>query len=429
MTRFQTLSEWLAWQETLHPTLMDFGLERPRAVLARLLPEAPPHAVLTVAGTNGKGSSVAMLEAILAAAGFHVGTYTSPHIVAYNERIRIGGVTVSDEALCAAFAAVDEARGDTSLTYFEFGTLAAFWLFARAGLDVAVLEIGLGGRLDAVNLIDADASLVTAIGLDHLDWLGPDRESVGYEKAGIYRPGRPAVCSDPAPPQRLIEHAAAIGADLVWPGQGFEIDSAGTRWSWHGRRWAFDHLPLPALAGSHQIANAGGVLALLEAVAQRLPVDRPAIETGLTSVQLAGRFQVIDGPVSWVLDVTHNADGAAVLANTLRDRPVAGRTLAVFAMLADKDAVEVGRVLAPVIQHWYAATLDGPRGRTGRALASTLAGIDGLTVSAHESVASACAAAWAEARAGDRIVVFGSFHTVGEALAAGIEQWTDTDLG
>jgi dihydrofolate synthase/folylpolyglutamate synthase len=415
--RFSTLNDWLDWQETLHPKLIDLGLKRVRMVLQRLQPEPPPFVVITVGGTNGKGSCVALLEAILSAAGYQVGAYTSPHLLRYNERIRINGQDVADEALCQTFARIDQVRGDQSLTYFEFSALAALALFRQAGVHVAVLEVGLGGRLDAVNIMDADAALVVSIGLDHTDWLGPDRNSIGYEKAGIYRPDRPAICADPAPPPRLVEYAEQIGANLQRVGSDYTFTRTGSSWCWESAQLRFDHLPLPVLVGEHQIGNAAAALAILISLRSRLPVSLSAIRAGLTQVQLPGRFQIIPGPVEWILDVAHNPPAAEVLAANLRARPCTGRTLAVPGILADKDAHGIIQALAGSVADWYTATLTGPRGRTDAELHDALIAA-GCRARAAGDVVNACLAARQAAQPGDRIVILGSFHTVAPALAA-----------
>ena len=364
--RFTTLNDWLRWQETLHPRTIELGLERVRTVLRRLRPNAPPFAVVTVGGTNGKGSSVAFLDAILRAAGHRVGAYVSPHLLRYNERIQVDGAEADDESLCRMFARIDAVRGDVSLTYFEFGTLAALEWFWETGVDVAVLEVGLGGRLDAVNAVDADAALVTSVALDHTDWLGPDRDSIGHEKAGIYRPGRPAVCADPDPPPRLLEHARAIGARLLRVGSDYDFSHAGEIWRWRSDAAWLDDLPLPALAGEHQLGNAAAALMVLTSLSDRLPVDAVAIRAGLTRARLPGRFQIVPGPVEWILDVAHNPAAAAVLANQLKNRTCAGRTWAIMGLLADKDADGVIEALAGVVDEWRPVTLTGARAGGGR---------------------------------------------------------------
>lgn len=421
VSRFANLAQWLAWQEGLHPRAIDLGLDRLSAVLDRLgLKRPPSYQVITVAGTNGKGSCVALLEAILRAGGYRVGAYTSPHLIRYNERIRIEGAEVDDNALCDAFARIDAARGDISLTYFEFGTLAALDLFERAGVEVAVLEVGLGGRLDAVNVLDADGALVTMIDIDHCEWLGPDRESIGREKAGIFRRGRPAVCGDRSPPRSLLDHAAALEAPLYLLGRDYDFQRRADNWCWWHGMDRLD-LPLPSLAGSHQTDNAAAVLMLLRRLADALPLTLGAIDAGLSQARIAGRFQVIPGAIEWILDVTHNPHGAANLARCLWERPCAGRTHAVVGILKDKDAIGIARALANSVDHWYAATLLPPRGRTGDDLVEVLREADVAgTISHFDSVTAACRAAAREAQAGDRIVVFGSFHTVGEALTASL---------
>ena len=416
--RFTTLNDWLRWQETLHPQAIALGLERVQTVLRRLQPKAPPFTVITVGGTNGKGSCVTFLDAILRAAGYRVGAYTSPHLLRYNERIRVNGVEVEDAALCQTFARIDAVRGDTSLTYFEFGTLAALEQFRAAGVAVAVLEVGLGGRLDAVNVVDADAALVTSIALDHTDWLGSDRASIGYEKAGIYRPGRPAICADPDPPPRLLEHARTIGACLLRVGADYDFARTGPTWRWRSGKAQFDELPLPALAGEQQLANAAAALMTLTRLRDRLPVEVAALRAGLAQAWLPGRFQIIPGPVEWILDVAHNPAAAAVLAQHLRARPCAGRTRAILGLLADKDADGVIQALARVVDDWRPVTLAGARGRTSADLTARLRSAGIQAVFPHDDVASAWQAAHAAAEAGDRIVVLGSFHLVAPVLAA-----------
>ena len=416
--RFTTLDDWLRWQETLHPKAIELGLDRVRTVLRRLQPEAPPFAVITVGGTNGKGSCLAFLDAILRTAGYRVGAYASPHLLRYNERIRVDGAEADDAALCRTFARIDAARGDISLTYFEFGTLAALERFREAGVEVAVLEVGLGGRLDAVNVVDADAALVTSIALDHTDWLGPDRDSIGYEKAGIYRPGRPAICADPDPPPQLLEHARAIGARLLRIGPDYGFARTGATWRWWSDAARLDALPQPALAGEHQLGNAAAALMTLTSLRDRLPVDATAIRAGLARAWLPGRFQVIPGPVEWILDVAHNPAAAAVLADHLRNRTCAGCTRAILGLLADKDADGVIQALAGTVDEWHPVTLTGARGRTGTDLAARLRSAGIQAVTPHDDIASACQTVRDMADIGDRMVVCGSFHMVAPVLAA-----------
>ncbi|SCZ63747.1 bifunctional tetrahydrofolate synthase/dihydrofolate synthase [Thiohalomonas denitrificans] len=418
--RFSSLDDWLAWQETLHPAKIELGLERLGRVLARMGRQRAPFPVITVAGTNGKGSSVAMLEAILRAAGYRVGTYTSPHLLRYTERIRIDGREIDEPALCDAFETVDKARGDISLTYFEFGTLAAFDLFFRSDLDVAVLEVGMGGRLDAVNAWDPDVALVTAVDVDHAAWLGSDRETIGREKAGIFRAGRPAVCSDPQPPYSLIEFAREVGAPLYRAGDDYRYRDHGGNWSWTAAGRRREALPWPIMRGVSQLQNAAGVLMALDCVSDRLPVDQRAVREGLLSARVRGRFEVLPGDVPEILDVAHNPQAAEELARNLVRLPAPGRTLAVFAVLADKDIAGIVRPLAACIDHWFVAGLGGARptvaGETARQLEA--AGI--RSVECGSSVPSLLIEARRRAEPGDRIVVFGSFNTVAEALAESV---------
>ncbi len=413
---FKTLDEWLRWQESLHPSAIDLGLERPGEVWRRMGQGKPAPVVITVAGTNGKGSSVAMLESILLAAGYRVGCYTSPHLLRYNERIRIDGIEVVDEALCESFERIDQARDDISLTYFEFGTLAAFDLFSRANLDVAVLEVGLGGRLDAVNLIDADVALITAIDLDHADWLGNDRESIAREKAGIMRSGLPAVCSDPKPPQSLIEHAVELGVSLYCLNRDYRVQKTAEGWRWQYAENAPIILPLPSLRGEFQLQNAAGVAMVLQLLQERLPVAPQQLRQGLLQAHLAGRFELTPGDVVEIADVAHNPQSAAALAENLRQIPVEGQTLAVVAMLADKDQQAVVALMAPVVDQWFVAGLNVPRGGDGSALAAIVESVTGTAPTLTPTVKAALEQARAAAKPGDRIVIFGSFYTVAERL-------------
>ncbi len=417
--RFSTLDDWLAWQETLHPKAIDLGLERVREVAARLNLLTPAHTVITVAGTNGKGSSVALLEAMLSAAGLRVGAYTSPHLWRYNERIRIDRSLVDDAALIESFERIDAARGDTSLSYFEFGTLAALDILQRAAVDVAVLEVGLGGRLDAVNIIDADYALVTGIGIDHAEWLGPDRESIGREKAGIFRAGRPAICSDPQPPASVRAVAQACGADWYGIGEQFGYSRSATGWNWWGPQQRLDDLPLPALPGEFQLRNAAGVLMLLQLYSAQRAIPQRAIRQGLREARVAGRFTVLPGTVETIFDVAHNPHAAEALAEALAQRPCTGRTLAVCGMLADKDAAGVVAALGAQIDGWYLGDLAGARGQTAQQLAARM-GLASTQRHLHADLQAAYAAACTAARAGDRIVVFGSFHTIAELLPPGL---------
>ncbi len=424
MSRPTTQAAWLAYLETLHPKAIAMGLDRVEAVRARMgVALACP--VVTVGGTNGKGSTCALLEAMYAAAGFRTGLYSSPHLVRYNERVRIAGAEATDAELIAAFDAVEDARvgtggAPTPLTYFEFGTLAALWLFARAALDVVVLEVGLGGRLDAVNIVDADVAVITSIDLDHMEFLGPTREAIAREKAGIFRAGRPVVCAETDPPVPLVAHAAALGAPVALLGRDYGSVPAATQWEYWGPGGRRYGLPHPALRGAHQLANAATALAVLDALRARLPVAGGAVRAGLAAVALAGRFQVLPGRPTVVLDVAHNPHAAQVLATAAGTMGFHAQTFAVFGMLADKDIGGVVAAIAPRIDRWYVATLPGPRGAGSAALQAILgrAGVAPAAVRAFDDVAAALAAARGDAGEADRIIVFGSFLTVAAALAA-----------
>ena len=418
--RFDTLAEWLAWQETVHPIEMDLGLARARLVHEALgAAGAPPFPIVTVAGTNGKGSTVAFAQALLTAGGGRTGTYTSPHLVDYNERIRIDGEPVSDAAIMTAFDRIDRARGGVTLTYFEFGTLAAIEVFRGAAVDAAVLEVGIGGRLDAVNLFDADAAVITPIDIDHVRWLGPDRESIGREKAGIFRPGRPAVIADRDPPESVFGEAERIGAPCLLLGRDFDAVPAAGGWRWQGPEGGrLDELPAPPLSGRFQLDNAAAALMALDAI-RRLPVVADA-RRGIAATRLAGRFQVIPGEVPIVLDIAHNPHAARSLATTLRSDRTPGRELAVAGLLEDKDAAGVVEAMADVFDRWYVTRPAGSRGGSAERLAHTVRGrLPGTPVEVCRDVPGALCRARGAARRGDRIVVFGSCYTVGEVLAAG----------
>ena len=417
--RFDTLAEWLAWQETVHPIEMDLGLARARLVHEALgAVRVPPFPIVTVAGTNGKGSTVAFAQALLTAGGGRTGTYTSPHLVDYNERIRIDGEPVSDAAIMTAFDRIDRARGGVTLTYFEFGTLAAIEVFRRAAVDAAVLEVGIGGRLDAVNLFDADAAVITPIDIDHVRWLGPDRESIGREKAGILRPGRPAVIADREPPESLVAEAERIGAPCLLLGRDFDAVPAAGGWRWQVPEGGLEGLPAPPLSGRFQLDNAAAALTALDAIG-RLP-GAAAVRRGIASTRLAGRFQVLPGEVPIVLDIAHNPHAARSLATTLRASRTPGREIAVAGLLEDKDAAGVVEATADVFDRWYVARPAGARGGSAEGLARTVRGrVRGTLVEVCDDVPGALDRARGAARRGDRIVVFGSCYTVGEVLAAG----------
>ncbi len=417
--KYRTLSDWLAWIETLHPRTIELGLERVHAVLDNMGLRRPPYAAIAITGTNGKGSTTAMCETILRRAGYKVGAYTSPHLITYNERVRVDGRTATDAELCNAFERIEAARGGTvPLTYFEFGTLAAFDLFQAANIDVAVLEVGMGGRLDAVNAIDADVSIVTAVDIDHVSWLGSTREAIGREKAGIFRSGHPAICGDPNPPAIIASEAARLGARLLQVGRDFHIERTNTDWTWRAGERLRAGLPHPSLRGDYQLYNAACALAALDAFAERFPVTQANVRDGLISAVIPGRFQVLPGRPVRVLDVAHNAQAARSLAATLKQQTIPGRTFAVFGMLKDKDIVSVIGPLAGVVDRWYPASLNVPRGATAAQLleALTTAGVH-TPAQEYDDVHQAYAAAMRDAGESDRIVVFGSFHTVGDILA------------
>lgn len=414
--RFVTLQDWLDWQQSLHPKSIDLGLDRVREVLRRLDPGRPAGCVLTVGGTNGKGSVVAYLDAMLRAAGYDVGAFTSPHLIDYRERVRVGGEKVTDSELVEAFARIDAARGDVSLTYFEWNALAALVIFGQSRLDAALLEVGLGGRLDAVNAVDADVAAIVSVGLDHRDWLGPTLEDIGREKAGIFRSGRPAIFGGRQVPLSVIEAATAVRARLRRMGVDFDFVERPDGWDYVGLGSRRGELPLPGLGGAAQLANAATALAMLESAEPGLLVPDDAVRAGIAGVRLAGRFQIVEGRPGWVLDVAHNVDAARVLAQSLATRPHGGRTLAVCGILGDKDVEAIGEALAQSVDEWFAVALEGPRAIGAAELAGRLYAVTGRPVHTHRDVAAGCAAARAAAGAADRILVFGSFQTVGPAL-------------
>lgn len=417
----ETLNDWLARAEQLHPKNIELGLDRAKEMAARmgLRFDCP---VITVAGTNGKGSTCAMLESILTHAGYRTAVFTSPHLVRFEERLRLAGEAVDASKLIANFEAVEAARGDMPLTYFEFTTLGILRCMIEEKPDVAILEVGLGGRLDAVNIIDTDCAVITSIDLDHMDYLGPDRESIGFEKAGILRPGKPAIVSDPMPPQSVIDHAAAVGADLWRFGHDFNVSGDKQQWGWSGRGRRYSGLAYPALRGANQLLNAAGVLAALEALRQQLPITAQAVRTGLAMVELPGRFQIVPGEPALVLDVAHNAHAVAALAENLDAMGFYPTTHGVFGVMADKDLAPILARIGPMIDRWYFTDLPTPRAaKASDLLASwqaqnTRADASG---SVHAGPMEALRAAIEHADPADRIVVFGSFFTVGGVLEHG----------
>ena len=406
----KSLADWLGFIERQHPSAIALGLERVAEVLGRLgvVLRCP---VITVGGTNGKGSTCAMLESILRAAGYRTALYTSPHLLRYNERVRIGGAEAGDEALCDAFAAVERARGETPLTYFEYGTLAALWLFAREKVEAAVLEVGLGGRLDAVNVVDADCAVLTSVGIDHVEYLGGSRESIGREKAGIFRAARPAVIAEPDPPGPVL---SAVGNKFLFK-KDFGYSAQPAQWAYWGPGGKRSGLAYPALRGAIQLRNASAALCALDTLSQRLPIAMQDVRRGLAEVALPGRFQALPGRPQVILDVAHNVEAAKTLAANLAASGFAAETIAVCGMLRDKDIAGVLRELAPRIDRWHLASLSGPRAASAAELAVHLK--DAPEVHQYASPAQAFAAAKSRAGGNDKIVVFGSFLTVGETMA------------
>ncbi|NJO15363.1 MAG: bifunctional tetrahydrofolate synthase/dihydrofolate synthase [Thioploca sp.] len=425
--RFTTLDQWLDWQTSLHPREIELGLDRCRIVAQRLNLLPPPYFIITIAGTNGKGSSTVLLDTILSTAGYRVGRYTSPHLLRYNERICIAGQEVTDEQLCGAFNAIEIVRDNISLTFFEFSTLAAMLIFQANQIDLALLEVGLGGRLDAVNIFDADVALVTAIDIDHVDWLGPDRESIGLEKAGILRPYHPAVCSDTHPPQSLINYAHQLPTALYCLGQHFtyqQLDNTSWSWQYHSvipdqpdNSFSYTQLPFPQLLGDFQLQNAAGVLMVLELIKGSFPCSLLALQQGLVQASLPGRFQILAGETMRILDVAHNPLGAQVLNKLLLHQQLSyGKTYAVVGMLKDKDIASVFKMMQNAIDHWYVAPLNTPRSATVPQLLDYLVALGITSIRHYPSITIAYNQACLTAQAGDRIVVFGSFYSVAEVL-------------
>jgi dihydrofolate synthase/folylpolyglutamate synthase len=417
--RFSSLTQWLTWQERLHFTEIDPGLDRIGQVWQKMGGSSKlPFKVVTVAGTNGKGSTVATLAAILKAAGYRVGTYTSPHILRYNERICINEQPCEDATICEAFDRIDTTRESISLTYFEFATLAAADIFCREQVDLAIFEVGMGGRLDAVNLFDADISVITPIGLDHTQWLGDTREKIGREKAGIIRSGAPLVCSEAGVPVTVLEHAEVLKAPVSLAGRDFNYQSRYDSWSWRNSEKRLESLPLPSLKGVYQQQNSAAVIQVCWLLdKQGMTISEEAIRSGLSNIQLLGRFQVIPGDVTHILDVTHNTQGAENLANLLRTEFNTGRTFALMAMLRDKDCEDVVQLLAPVIDYWALAGLASERGQSGAELAARVQKQLKTGQFSHFSdITSAYSHLRTLAENGDKILIFGSFQTVESAV-------------
>jgi dihydrofolate synthase/folylpolyglutamate synthase len=416
MTHFESLRDWLAWQESLHPLTIDLGLERVVKVFHRLNPNYVKPPTITVAGTNGKGSCIATLEAIYRAQGYHVGAYTSPHILKYNERIKIHGEPVSDELICTAFAKIEAARGDTSLSYFEFGTLAALELFVQAKVDVQLLEVGLGGRLDAVNMIDPDIAIISSIGIDHVDWLGETRESIGWEKSGIFRTAVPAIIGDVDPPSSLVQSAIDKQSLTYYINKDFGYKKQLTSWQWFSGERVID-LPNPMLKGEHQYRNASAVIFAITALTERLPVSETAIQQGLANVQLSGRFQLIEGEIPVLLDVGHNPEAVKTLVEYLTASFPEKRIHAVFSMMKDKDIASVLEIMNPVIDDWFFAPLSHPRIATEAMMRRIFSQSSIAKVSFDfTDFAEAYQAAKSQAQKGDLLLVFGSFLLVSDCL-------------
>ncbi len=417
----------------MHPKSMDLSLERTVQV-ARALDIRFNVPVITVAGTNGKGSTCAMLESICRHAGYRTGLYQKPELVHFEERCRINGVPVAAEALVPHFAAVEAARGSTTLTQFEFSTLAIARLLSLAPLDVVILEVGLGGRFDSVNAFDTDCAVITSIDLDHMEWLGPDRESIGLEKAQIMRPGKPAIVSDPLPPETVVRHAQAIGADLWTVGRDFNHTGDRQQWNWAGRGRRYNGMSYPALRGANQLLNAAGAIAALEALRPRLPITAQAIRTGLALVELPGRFQIVPGQPTLVLDVAHNPQAVGALALNLDAMGFFPRTHAVFGVMADKDVPGLLARMAPLVDAWHCCDLPSPRAAKAADLAALAAALPRgtpareIAVHTHASPSEALRQAAASADPADRIVVFGSFYTVGGVLREGLPRLTAPHL-
>lgn len=416
--RFKTLEEWLEWQEQLHTSEIELGLERAGSVYSDLVDEKDKPFTITVAGTNGKGSTAAFLESILRSAGYSVGCYSSPHMIRYNERVRLQGRPVSDMELCEAFQAIDEARGATSLSYFEFGTIAALQIFSQEKVDIQVLEVGLGGRLDAINIVDADISIITSIGIDHCDWLGDTREEIGFEKAGIFRPLRPAISGEPDLPSTVINHAEKIGALLKQFELDFNYHKKESCWSWESKSKKIENLPLLKLEGEQQLRNASTALSAIELLPTALTVGEKAIRNGLATAQLPGRLQWLGGEHKVLLDVSHNPESAKVLAQYLEKRASSGKVFALFSFMKDKDIEAILELMIPVVDSWQWVPLPG----VGRAAdkkqietAFTRCGLPKPDVQLS-GLAGALDSMLQKIAPNDCIVIFGSFYLASEVL-------------
>ena len=417
--RFNQLSEWLEWQETLHSQKIELGLVRVAEVAQSMGVATPKYKTIVVAGTNGKGSTTSILESIFHHAGYRVGAYTSPHLLSYNERIRVGQQNIDDASLCSAFDKIDQMRGETSLSYFEFGTLAAMQIFSESNLDVAIYEVGLGGRLDAVNILDADVAIVTSIGIDHVQWLGSTRESIGFEKAGIFRSNQPAICGDDDPPKSLVEYAEKLGTELSLLNKDYSYQKQNDEsWSFKSENINWDNLPIPSLYGEVQLSNAASALIALNRMDDMLPVTRESVDRGLRNISLPGRFQRIQGPCEIILDVAHNLGSVEVLAQNLRALKPAKKTIAVFAVLADKDVYGIIECVVGLFDEWYISELDSERALEKENLKKQLENCcHGCVIYSYSSIAEAYNTAKKSSDESTRIVVFGSFLTVAEVLS------------
>jgi dihydrofolate synthase/folylpolyglutamate synthase len=417
MMRFDSLKGWLDWQESLHPVTIDLGLERAAQVYHALNPDCIKPITITVAGTNGKGSCIAYLEAIYRAQGYRVGAYSSPHILKYNERIKIDGKPVSDELICEAFARIESVRCNTSLSYFEFGTLAALDIFWRSGLDIQLLEVGLGGRLDAVNIIDPNVSLITSIGIDHIDWLGETREAIGQEKAGIFRAKTPAIIGDCDPPESLLQSAIEKDARLYCINKDFSYKKQTTTWDWFAGDRHISQLPEPGLKGEHQYRNASSVILAVEVLAKSLPVSDMAIRIGLKNIQLLGRFQLIDDKIPVLIDVGHNPEAVKTLVDYLNMTFPDKRIHAVFSMMKDKDIAGVLEIMNPVVYDWFFAPIANPRAATEPLMRKIFSQSSVSRISfGFTGFADAFNAAKNQSLENDLLLVFGSFFLVSDCL-------------
>lgn len=408
--KFSTMFEWLDEIARIHSTEIELGLDRVKAVARRMDVLAFVEPIIIVGGTNGKGSTVAGLDAIYRASGYKVGIFTSPIVFRHNEQVRIQGQETSDEEFCRAFAAVDEARQDISLTPFEFHTLAALWIFKQHSLDLIILEVGLGGRLDAVNILDADAAVITSIGIDHVEWLGNTREAIGFEKAGIMRARQPVICGDPHPPASVIKLATELKATLYCQDEDFYYQRQGDSWSWTWDKLHYEHLPMNALA----LQNMSSVLMTITAMQNKLPVSLDAITAGLKNVTLFGRIQIISGPITEIYDVSHNPDSVALLTQRLKEMALTGNIHAVFSMLADKDSLKSINIIKHLISNWYIAPLETKRSMSLEKLTQVFTQLNIKNVKDFSSIQTAYRAALSDAKMGDTVLIFGSFHTVAD---------------